>query len=54
MGQIRTIWKTMDTYEMPDLNPRPNETELRDLTKGVYRIRQAKSYSMEHQTDVGK
>ena len=44
----------MDEHEMPDLNPQPNETKLRDLTKGVYQIRKARSYSKEHQTDVGK
>lgn len=49
----RTIWKSMDASEMPDF-PQLNETELRDLTMGVYQIRQAKSYSKEHQTDAGK
>ena len=44
----------MDEYEIPDLNPQPNETELNDLTNGVYRIHQVKSYSKEHQTDLGK
>ena len=49
----RTIWKCMDASEMPDI-PQLNETELRDLTMGVYQIRQAKSYTKEHQTDDGK
>ena len=49
----RTIWKTMDASEMPEF-PQLNEKELRDITMGVYQIRQAKSYSKEHQTDAGK
>ena len=49
----RTIWKTMDASEMPDF-PQLNENELRDLTMGVYQIRQAKSYTKEHQTKEGK
>lgn len=49
----RTIWKSMDASEMPDF-PELNEEELRDLTMGVYQIRQAKSYTKEHQTDDGK
>ena len=43
----------MDASEMPDF-PQLNEAELRDLTMGVYQIRQAKSYTKEHQTDDGK
>ena len=49
----RTIWKTMDVSEMPDF-PQLNENELRELTMGVYQIRQAKCYSKEHQTETGK
>ena len=49
----RTIWKTMDASETPEF-PQLNEEELRGLTMGVYQIRQAKSYSKEHQTDAGK
>ena len=49
----RTIWKTMDASEMLEF-PQLNKKELRDLTMGVYQIRQAKSYSKEHQTDAGK
>ena len=52
--KCHTICETMDEYEIPDLNPQPNETELNDLTNGVYRIHQVKSYSKEHQTDLGK
>ena len=32
---------------MPDF-PQLNEAELRDLTMGVYQIRQAKSYTKVH------
>ena len=53
LGKRRTIWETMDVSEMPNF-PQLNETELRDLTMGVYQIRQAKCYSKEHQTDAGK
>lgn len=49
----RTIWEIMDASEIPDF-PQLNKTELRDLTMGVYQIRQAKSYSKEHQSDAGK
>lgn len=49
----RTIWQNIDDSEMPDF-PQLNESELRDLTMGVYQIRQAKSYTKEHQTDEGK
>ena len=49
----RNIWKTIEVSEMPDL-PQLNENELRDLTMGVYKIRQAKCYSKEHQTETGK
>ena len=52
-GKRHTIWKTMDVSEMPDFL-QPNENELRDLTMGVYQIRQAKCYSKEHQTETGK
>ena len=43
----------MDASEMPEF-PQLNEEELRDLTMGVYQIRQANSYSKEQQTDAGK
>ena len=43
----------MSASEMPHF-PQLNETELRDLTMGVYQIRQAKSYTKEHQTESGK
>ena len=43
----------MDASEMPDF-PQLSKAELRDLTMGVYQIRQAKSYTKEHQTDDGK
>ena len=43
----------MDASEMPEF-PQLNEEELRDLTIGVYQIREAKSYSKKHQTDAGK
>ena len=43
----------MSASEMPDF-PQLNETELRDLTMGVYQIRQAKFYTKEHQTKSGK
>ena len=39
----RNIWKPMDASEMPEF-PQLNEEELRNLTMGVYQIRQAKSY----------
>ena len=32
----------MVVSEMTELNPQPNETELRDLTMGVYQIQQTK------------
>ena len=48
----RTIWKTMDASEISEL-PQLYEKELRDITMGVYQIRQAKIYSKEHQTDAG-
>ena len=54
MGQMSHHLKDYDKYEMPDLNPQPYKTELRDLTNGVYRIPQAKSYSKEHQTDLSR
>ena len=43
----------MDVSEMPEF-PQLNENELRDLTMGVYQVRQAKCYSKEHQTETGK
>ena len=49
----RTIWKTMDVSKMPDL-PQLYETEIRDVTVGVYQICQAKSYTKEHQSGAGK
>ena len=53
-SKCRTIWKTMGEYKMPDLSPQSYKPELKGLTNGVYRIRQAKYYSYEHQTYVGK
>ena len=43
----------MDASEMAEFS-QLNVEGLRDLTMGVYQIRQAKSYSMEHQTDAEK
>ena len=44
VGQSRTFWKTIHVTGMLDLNTQPNETKLRNLTIGVYQVRQAKSY----------
>ena len=38
MGKCRTLWKTVDGYEMSDLNAQTKETELKEICQG-------KSYS---------
>ena len=52
MDKRRVIWKDVDKSELEDY-PKLNITELRDLTFGVYQIKQAQSYMTEHLDDVG-
>ena len=51
-AKVAPFGKPWNVSEKTELNPQPNETELSDLTIGVYRP--AESNLKERQTDVGK
>ena len=41
------IWKKMDDEKLENF-PEMTEDELKDLTMGIYQLKQAKSYTDEH------
>lgn len=49
----RAIWKAMDDDALEDF-PKLSEDHLRDITLGVYQLKQAKSYTQEHLSEDGK
>ena len=48
----RVIWKKIDDEKLENF-PEMTEDELRDLTMGIYQLKQAKSYTDEHFDDNG-
>lgn len=53
LARKRAIWVKLDEASLPDF-PQLTEPELRDLTMGVYQLKQAKSYTMEHLSEDGQ
>ncbi|XP_061179571.1 uncharacterized protein LOC133188208 [Saccostrea echinata] len=49
----RSVWESVDGFDMEDF-PRLSEDALRNITVGVYQLKQAKAYTIEHISPEGK
>ena len=48
LNQKKTVWKNLDASDAADDFPKLSETDVRNLTLGVYQLKQARSYTSEH------
>lgn len=48
LNQKKTAWKTLDASDAANDFPCLSETDIRNLTLGVYQLKQAKCYTFEH------
>ena len=49
----RAVWQKMEEEALEDF-PKLSDSQLQDLTLGIYQIKQAKSYTQEHMSAEGK
>ena len=47
------VWQKMEEEALEDLS-KLSDSQLQDLTLGIYQIKQAKSYAQEHMSEEGK
>lgn len=52
-SRAKAPWKAIDDANLEDF-PQLTEAELRDMTMGIYQLKQADSYTDEHTTEAGQ